>query len=262
MRRRPASFRAWSTSIDDDPYPDPGPLPPSSGYRTIKTTDWLQSLILNILNTRARTDLKCPSPAAVYGHWSESYRDDDLYIGSRLWNAAEKSYARISDAVKAIQAAVEYDMAKLTMHGRRRQRRRRGHRYRGSNTVGVDVTATVVHAKHVINLSGSFVSGYVGVALDRWLASFCVPIRRFCSIRSRRMFASTVLGGGKVIPRVNEWYVVANDYAMAEQFYAIADQMWRENNPETACCDNLYKMAAQHGVFPAPAASRRRATRS
>jgi Baseplate J-like protein len=69
----------------------------------------------------------------------------------------------------------------------------------------------------------------------------------------QNMFSSTVLGGGKVIPESNEWYVVANDYAMAEQFYAVADQMWRETNPETACCDNLYKMAAQHGVFPRPA---------
>jgi Baseplate J-like protein len=69
----------------------------------------------------------------------------------------------------------------------------------------------------------------------------------------QNQFSSTVLGGGKVIPESNEWYVVANDYAMAEQFYAIADQMWRENNPETACCDNLYKMAARNGVFPRPA---------
>lgn len=70
----------------------------------------------------------------------------------------------------------------------------------------------------------------------------------------RNMFATTVLGGGQVIPESNEWYVVTNDYAAAEQFYAIADQMWRENNPETACCENLYKMAAQHGVFPRTAA--------
>jgi hypothetical protein len=69
----------------------------------------------------------------------------------------------------------------------------------------------------------------------------------------RNSFSSTVLGGGKVIPESNEWYVVTNDYAMAEQYYAIADQLWRESNPETACCDNLYKMAAQHGVFPLPA---------
>jgi uncharacterized phage protein gp47/JayE len=70
----------------------------------------------------------------------------------------------------------------------------------------------------------------------------------------RDAFSSTVLGGGKVIPESNEWYVVANDYAIAEEFYAIADQLWRENNPETACCENLYKIAAQHGVFPKPAA--------
>jgi len=67
------------------------------------------------------------------------------------------------------------------------------------------------------------------------------------------MFSSTVLGGGKIYPESNEWYVVTNDYAAAEQFYAIADQMWRETNPETACCENLYKMAARNGVFPHPA---------
>ena len=69
----------------------------------------------------------------------------------------------------------------------------------------------------------------------------------------RNMFSSTVLGGGNVIPESNEWYVVTNDYAAAEQFYAIADQMWRESDPATACCDNLYKMAAQNGMFPRPA---------
>src|SRR5262245_66668595 len=71
--------------------------------------------------------------------------------------------------------------------------------------------------------------------------------------RIRDMFSVNVLGGATVVPESNEWYVISNDYAMAEQFYAIADQMWRETNPETACCDNLYKMAAQHGVFPRPA---------
>lgn len=84
----------------------------------------------------------------------------------------------------------------------------------------------------------------------------CVTLRPdpqtlFNQIQS--MFSSTVLGGGKVIPESNEWYVVANDYAMAENFYAVADQMWREANPETACCENLYKMAAQNGVYPKPA---------
>lgn len=68
----------------------------------------------------------------------------------------------------------------------------------------------------------------------------------------KNMFSSTVLGGGKVYPESNEWYVVTNDYAAAEQFYAVADQMWRETNPETACCDNLYKMAARNGMYPMP----------
>jgi hypothetical protein len=77
------------------------------------------------------------------------------------------------------------------------------------------------------------------------------PTELFNQIKNQ--FSSTVLGGAQVIPESNEWYVVSNDYAMAEQYFAIADQMWRENNPEFACCDNLYKMAAQHGVFPKPA---------
>jgi len=77
------------------------------------------------------------------------------------------------------------------------------------------------------------------------------PKQLFDQIKSQ--FSSTVLGGGIVVPESNEWYVVSNDYAAAEQFYAIADQLWRENNPATACCDNLYKMAAQNGVYPKPA---------
>lgn len=71
--------------------------------------------------------------------------------------------------------------------------------------------------------------------------------------RVKDMFSVNVLGGATVIPESNEWYVVANDYAMQEEFYAIADQMWRETNPETACCENLAKMAARNGVYPKPA---------
>ena len=83
--------------------------------RTIANDDWIRSLVLNILNTRARTDLKCSSPAGTYGHWSESYRDDGLYIGTRLYNVAEKSYPRIMDGVKAIGAAIRSDVGKLVI---------------------------------------------------------------------------------------------------------------------------------------------------
>ncbi|MEY9493758.1 phage GP46 family protein [Bradyrhizobium elkanii] len=126
--------------------------------RTIKNDEWLRSLILNILNTRARTDIRCPSPAAIYGHWSESYRDDGLYIGSRLWNAAAKNYIRIADAVKAIQAAISADMAKLTVLGVADAVNVEA-TYRGRNQVEVIITATRTNDRHVLNLSGSFVSG-------------------------------------------------------------------------------------------------------
>jgi hypothetical protein len=85
--------------------------------RTIKTDDFVNSLILNILNTKARTDLKCPSPAAVFGHWSESYRDDNLYIGSTLWNAANKSYRNTAASVRAVGNAVKADLNKLVALG-------------------------------------------------------------------------------------------------------------------------------------------------
>lgn len=126
--------------------------------RSIRTDGWLRGLILNILNTRARTDVKCPTPSAVYGHWSESYRTDGLYIGSRLWNTASKSYVRIADAVGAIEAAIRADMAKLTVLGVVDSVEVTAH-YRGNNSVDVNVTAITVRSQHVLNLSGNLLSG-------------------------------------------------------------------------------------------------------
>jgi phage gp46-like protein len=144
-----------------DQRPDSKIYPPSEGsligYRTIKTTGWLTSLILNILNTRSRSDLKCPTPAAVYGHWSESYRDDGLYVGSTLWNAASKPYPRTSDAVKAIQAAVRADMNKLVAMGIAESVDVEA-RYLGAGNVGVTVTVHTMTGRSKISLSGTFVS--------------------------------------------------------------------------------------------------------
>jgi hypothetical protein len=141
-----------------EPYPDPDP-PGSPGYRTIKTDEWLQSLILNILNTRARNDARCPSPAAIYGHWSESYRDDDLYIGSNLWNAAERPqpYVRTSDAERAVRAAVQADMGKLIVLGLATSVEV-DTKPTSFNAIVVTVTVTTVKGRSRINLSGSFVS--------------------------------------------------------------------------------------------------------
>jgi hypothetical protein len=70
-------------------------------------------------------------------------------------------------------------------------------------------------------------------------------------------FSATVLNGGDVIPESNSWYVVANDYAMAEQFYSISAMMMKEMDPRTACCDRLIEMAALDGVYPRPATTAR-----
>lgn len=71
--------------------------------------------------------------------------------------------------------------------------------------------------------------------------------------RVKNMFSTTVLGGAPIIPESNEWYAVSLNYAMAEEFYAISEQAWRERDPRTACCENLIEMAALDGVFPRPA---------
>lgn len=68
--------------------------------------------------------------------------------------------------------------------------------------------------------------------------------------RIEDMFSANVLGGAPIIPESNEWYVVNNDHAAQELFYSIAAQQWRERDPRYACCENLYDLAAQDGVFP------------
>lgn len=125
--------------------------------RTIKTEEWLRSLMLNILNTRARTDLKCPSPMAVYGHWSESYRSDGMYIGSTLWNAAEKSYVRIADSVQAIATAIRADMGKLIALDVAQSVEVEAV-YRGQGRVDVSVDVKTTTGINRIDLSGKFVS--------------------------------------------------------------------------------------------------------
>lgn len=80
------------------------------------------------------------------------------------------------------------------------------------------------------------------------------PSQQVLFQRVKDMFSSTVLGGGAVLPESNEWYAVGLNYAMAEEFYAVSEQQWRENDPRYACCDNLYAIAERDGVYPNPAA--------
>jgi len=129
--------------------------------RTIANDDWIRSLVLNILNTRARSDLKCPTPAGTYGHWSESYRDDGLYIGTRVYNAAEKSYARILDGVKAIGAAIRSDVGKLIILGIADDIDV-DVVYRGRSQVDVTITVIARSVRRTVNLSGIYSS-------DTWI---------------------------------------------------------------------------------------------
>lgn len=129
--------------------------------RTIRTEEWLTGLILNILNTRARTDQKCSNPAATFGHWSESYRDDNLYIGSTLWNAAEKNYTRVNDAVRAIGAAIKADLGKLIRLGVA-DRVEVATNYRGGMRVDVAISVWYRLIKREINMSGIY-------ATDGWV---------------------------------------------------------------------------------------------
>lgn len=125
--------------------------------RTISNDDWLRSLVLNILNTRARTDLRCPAPAGTYGHWSESYRDDGLYIGSRLWNAAEKNYSRVLDGVKAIGAAIRSDVGKLVIL-KLADDVEVDVVYKGRSRVDVTITILSRTVRRTVNLAGTYTS--------------------------------------------------------------------------------------------------------
>jgi hypothetical protein len=150
----PCSIPGLEYVDSQEPYVSPG-----QAGRTISNDEWVRGLILNILNTRARNDRPCPSPASVYGHWSESFITDGswLYIGSTLWNAAEKLWARCEDGVKAIEAAIRADMGKLiaqgiisavTVHAT----------YHKRSHVDVVIDTVTSTGRARIDLSGAFVS--------------------------------------------------------------------------------------------------------
>lgn len=69
------------------------------------------------------------------------------------------------------------------------------------------------------------------------------------------MFSNIVLKGGSVVPESNEWYVTSLLYAMSEEFTALSEQAWQQNDPRYACCEKLYEIAAFDGVYPRAATS-------
>lgn len=79
------------------------------------------------------------------------------------------------------------------------------------------------------------------------------PTPRALFDRIKGNFEANVLGGYNVVPESVEWYVISNDYAMAEAFYSTAEAQWKARDPRFACCDDLYAMAARDGIYPKPA---------
>lgn len=87
--------------------------------RTIANNNWLYSLVLNILNTRAREPVvKCGAyVSGVGGHWSESYREDGLYTGTTIWSYQRQTASSISEITKMLSVQLQADMAKLVKMG-------------------------------------------------------------------------------------------------------------------------------------------------
>lgn len=133
-RRRPF----WATQPDacgdrtngcGQPCPIPGlAFVDQAGGRTFDTQNWIRGLILNILNTERRVDDSfCgTTPAAVKGHWSESFIDANmgLYggatrgyrVGSSLLQL-DTSGLRTTEAIALIQASLSRDLQKLVTLG-------------------------------------------------------------------------------------------------------------------------------------------------
>lgn len=129
--------------------------------RTIATNDWLSSLVLNILNTKARTpsQARCnPTIAGMGGHWSESYRDDGLYIGTLIWAEMKYPASRIQDAVKLLNAQLNKDLSKLLQMGVATEVKVET-TYKGSNRVEATISITgTAHGETILNLTSERVS--------------------------------------------------------------------------------------------------------
>lgn len=85
--------------------------------RSFVTTDWLRSLVINILMTNAKLpNTKCGyRPGAQGGHWSESFRTDGQKSGSSIRNLPKSMSVR--DSMALARATLKSDLAKLVNMG-------------------------------------------------------------------------------------------------------------------------------------------------
>lgn len=87
----------------------------SGNSRSIVTSDWLRSLVINMLYTDGRrSDTKCGFvPGTQGGHWSESFRKDGQRIGTLMRNIPAS--ASIRDSIALIKARMVADLNRLVI---------------------------------------------------------------------------------------------------------------------------------------------------
>lgn len=98
-------------------YDGDGGLDPSENPRSIKTNNWLSSLVVNILLTDGRqSETPCGfAPGRRGGHWSDSFRTDGLTSGSLIRNpSAAKT---VQEAALLLEAYAQVALQKLVTLG-------------------------------------------------------------------------------------------------------------------------------------------------
>jgi phage gp46-like protein len=88
-----------------------------SGYASFDTSNWVQSLALNILLTEgAVQDSRCGyRPGNRGGHWSDSYREQAGSSGSHLRSLGV--HGTVRDAIRELIAYAQMDLEKLVTYG-------------------------------------------------------------------------------------------------------------------------------------------------
>ena len=122
---------------------------------TIANNDWIRGLLLNIFGTNARLpDTECGVlPGTQQGHWSESYREDGLYVGTKM--RYQKPTGRILEAVALLRAQVVADANKLVALGVAINVEVES-TYKGGNKVSVVIYVTGPSSStNVVNLSAT-----------------------------------------------------------------------------------------------------------
>lgn len=99
----------------DRPDCPPASRPPAP--RTFVTTDWVRSLVLNILLTDGKSpNSKCGfRPGGQGGHWSESFRKDGQKIGSLVRKIPKSPGVR--ESVALVRATLLSELSRLVTVG-------------------------------------------------------------------------------------------------------------------------------------------------